>query len=62
MAFVVAANFDSKMFSEKRSCFSNSFEKEIAVNQFSLMDDPHIPNGIGTKSVDDEGIKTKNKS
>ena len=59
LAFVVAANFNFKAFSEKKSCFSNSHGKEIAANQFSLMDDPHISNGIGTKSVDDEGVKTK---
>ena len=59
LAFVVAANFNFKTFSEKKSCFSNSHGKEIAANQFSLMDDPHISNGIGTKSVDDEGVKTK---
>ncbi|HEY5735241.1 MAG TPA: TldD/PmbA family protein [Nitrosopumilus sp.] len=61
LAFVVAANFNFKMFSEKKSCFSEEREKKIAVEQFSLMDDPHIPEGIGTKSVDDEGIVTKKK-
>lgn len=62
LAFVVAANFNFKTFSEKKSCFSNSHEKEIAVEQLSLVDDPHIPEGIGTKAVDDEGIKTQKKS
>ena len=62
LAFVVAANFNFKAFSEKKSCFSNSHEKEIAVEQLSLVDDPHIPEGIGTKAVDDEGIKTQKKS
>jgi len=62
LAFVVAANFNFKTFREKKSCFSNSFEKEIAVEQLSLVDDPHIPEGIGTKSIDDEGIETSKKS
>jgi PmbA protein len=62
LAFVVAANFNFKIFSEKKSCFSNNFEKEIAVEQLSLVDDPHIPEGIGTKSVDDEGIATQKKN
>jgi PmbA protein len=62
LAFVVAANFNFKTFSEKKSCFSNNFEKEIAVEQLSLIDDPHIPEGIGTKSVDDEGVQTSKKS
>ena len=62
LAFVVAANFNFKTFSEKKSCFSNSYEKEIAVNELNLVDDPHMPEGIGTKSVDDEGIKTKRQN
>jgi len=62
LAFVVAANFNFKTFREKKSCFSNNFEKEIAVGEFSLVDDPHIPEGIGTKSVDDEGIETRKRN
>lgn len=62
LSFVVASNFDFKTFAEKKSCFSNDFEKEIAVKQLSLSDDPHISEGIGTKSVDDEGIKTQKQS
>lgn len=62
LAFVMAANFNFKTFSEKRSCFSMHHEKEIAVEQFSLIDDPHIPDGIGTKSIDDEGIITKKRN
>jgi PmbA protein len=62
LAFVVAANFNFKTFSEKKSCFSNHHEKEIAVKQLNLVDDPHISEGIGTKSVDDEGIGTKKQS
>jgi PmbA protein len=62
LAFVVAANFNFKTFSEKKSCFSNNFEKEIGVEQLNLVDDPHIPEGIGTKSVDDEGIETRKKN
>ena len=59
LAFVVASNFDFKTFSEKKSCFSNQFEEKIAVEQLNLIDDPHIPEGIGTKSFDDEGVPTK---
>ena len=62
LAFVVAPNFNFKTFVEKKSCFSSNFEKEIATEQFSLIDDPHIVQGIGTKSVDDEGIETKKQS
>ncbi len=62
LAFVIAANFNFKTFKEKKSCFSNDFEKQIAVEQFSLIDDPHESEGIGTKSVDDEGVETKKQS
>ena len=58
LAFVFASNFNFKTFSEKKSCFSNSFQGKVAVEDFSLIDDPHAPNGIGTKPFDDEGIKT----
>jgi PmbA protein len=62
LAFVVAANFNFKTFSEKKSCFSNNFEERIAIEQLSLIDDPHISEGIGTKSVDDEGTETKKRN
>ena len=61
LAFVVASNFNFKIFSEKKSCFSNRLNEKISVEEFSLIDDPHIPEGIGTKSVDDEGIETSKK-
>ncbi len=61
LAFVVASSFNFKIFSEKKSCFSNNLNEKIGVEQFSLVDDPHIPEGIGTKSVDDEGIATNKK-
>jgi len=59
LAFVVASNFNFRTFVEKKSCFSNNFEEKIAVNEFNLIDDPHIPEGVGTKTFDDEGIETK---
>ena len=62
LAFVVAANFNFKTFSEKKSCFSNNFEEKIAIEKLSLIDDPHISEGIGTKSVDDEGTETKKRN
>ena len=59
LAFVVASNFNFKTFSEKRSCFSNNFNEKIAVDEFSLIDNPHISQGIGSKPFDDEGVETK---
>jgi len=62
LAFVVASNFNFKTFIGKKSCFSDNFEKRIAVEQLNLVDDPYASEGIGTKSVDDEGIRTKKQS
>jgi len=62
LAFVVASNFNFKTFSEKKSCFSNDFEEKIATEQLNLIDDPLIPEGIGTKSVDDEGTETQRRN
>ena len=59
LAFVVASNFNLKIFSEKKSCFSNQLEEKIAVDELTLTDDPHIVEGIGSKPYDDEGISTK---
>ena len=59
LAFVVASNFNFKTFKEKKSCFSNNFKDKVSVNEFNLTDNPHIPEGIGTKLVDDEGTKTE---
>ena len=59
LAFVIAANFNFKTFKERKSCFSNNFKNKISTEEFNLTDDPHIPEGIGTKSIDDEGIKTE---
>ena len=61
LAFVIASNFNLKTFSEKRSCFSDKFEKKIATDNFSLIDDPHAKEGIGSKIFDDEGVATKTR-
>jgi PmbA protein len=58
LAFVFASNFNLKTFSEKKSCFSNKLNQSVAVENFNLIDDPHAPEGIGSKSFDDEGIAT----
>jgi PmbA protein len=58
LAFVFSANFNLKTYSEKRSCFSDRLRKMISNENFNLMDDPHSPDGIGSKSFDDEGSPT----
>ncbi|HJT09388.1 MAG TPA: TldD/PmbA family protein [Candidatus Nitrosotalea sp.] len=59
LAFVFASNFNLKTYSEKRSCFTDRLGKKISIEQFSLTDNPHHPDGIGSKSFDDEGTPTK---
>jgi len=58
LAFVFASNFNLKTYSEKRSCFVDKIGKKIAHESFSLIDDPHHSEGIGSKPFDDEGIPT----
>lgn len=58
LAFVFSANFNLKTYSEKRSCFSDKLGKNISNENFNLIDDPHSPDGIGSKSFDDEGTLT----
>ncbi len=61
LAFVFSANFSLKTYSEKRSCFSEKLGTKIAVEGFSLIDDPRFPDGIGSKSFDDEGVPTETR-
>jgi PmbA protein len=58
LAFVFSSNFNLKTYSEKRSCFVDKLSKNIAAENFNLIDDPHYPEGIGSKSFDDEGVPT----
>jgi PmbA protein len=58
LAFVFSSNFNLKTYFEKRSCFTDKLEKNISNASFSLIDDPHSPEGIGSKPFDDEGTAT----
>lgn len=58
LAFVFASNFNLKTFVDEKSCFSGMLGNSIAVDEFNLIDDPHAPNGIGSKKFDDEGVPT----
>ncbi len=58
LAFVFSANFNLKTYSEKRSCFADKLGECISTENFTLIDDPHSPDGIGSKSFDDEGTST----
>lgn len=58
LAFVMAPNFNLKTYFDKKSCFSDKLDSKIAVDGFSLIDDAHAPEGIGSKTFDDEGVPT----
>ena len=58
LAFVFSSNFNLRTYSEKRSCFVDKIGKNIATENFNLIDDPHYPEGIGSKPFDDEGVPT----
>lgn len=59
LSFVFTPNFSIKTYSEKRSCFSEKIGKSVAVDYFSLIDNPHASNGLGSKVFDDEGNPTR---
>jgi PmbA protein len=59
LSFVITPNFSLKTYSEKKSCFSEKIGTRIATTDFSLLDDPHSVNGLGSKSFDDEGVETQ---
>ena len=59
LSFVFASNFNLKTYSEKRSCFSGMLGSKIAVDDFTVLDNPHAKEGIGSKSFDDEGVVTQ---
>ncbi len=61
LSFVVAPNFNLKTFAEKRSCFAGRIGERIAAEELSMADDPHMPEGIGTRSIDDEGVGTQKR-
>ncbi len=62
LTFVFAPNFSLKTYSEKKSCFSESLGKEMAVKELDVYDDPTVKEGLGTKPFDEEGINTKKLS
>lgn len=47
--------------SEKRSCFTDKLGDNISNEIFNLIDDPHSPDGIGSKPFDDEGTPTSSQ-
>jgi len=46
---------------EQRSCLSDKLGKQIASSAFSLIDDPHIPRGLGSRPHDGDGRPTSKR-
>jgi len=61
LAFVFSSNFNLKTYCDKKSCFSDKLDSQIAVEQFSLVDEAHAPEGVGSKIFDDEGVATERR-
>lgn len=61
LSFVVAPNFNLKTYAEGRSCFSGSMGRRVASGVLDMADDPRVPGGIGTRPVDDEGVRTQRR-
>ncbi|MCY4490403.1 MAG: TldD/PmbA family protein [Thaumarchaeota archaeon] len=58
LAFVIYPNFGLRQYAEKTSCLTGKLRKKVAAECFTLEDNPHIPQGIGTRPFDDEGVST----
>ena len=58
LAFVVYPNLGLRLLAEKKSCFANQFGEQIAADGCSIIDDPHVPQAMGTKPFDEEGVQT----
>ncbi len=62
LSFVLAYNFNAKAYQDRRSCFHGRIGDRIAVDSFSLLDEPRRGDALGSKPFDDEGIATYNKN
>ncbi len=60
IAFVIALAVSSKNVQKNRSLWKDSLAEQVAVDSFSLTDNPHnVEGGIGAKPFDMEGTATK---
>ncbi|MFY3740775.1 MAG: PmbA protein [Candidatus Nitrosomirales archaeon] len=59
LSFVFAYNFNGKSYQDKRSCLHGKLGKQVAVEQFTLQDDPRERDCLGSKPFDDEGVPTQ---
>ncbi|MFQ5970182.1 MAG: TldD/PmbA family protein [Nitrososphaerales archaeon] len=62
LSFVFADNFNAKLYQDKRSCLYGKLGKQIAVERFTLQDDPRASDCLGSKPFDDEGVPTQTRN
>ncbi|MFQ5940773.1 MAG: TldD/PmbA family protein [Nitrososphaerales archaeon] len=61
LSFVFSYNFNAKAYQDKRSCLYGKLGKQVAVESFTLQDDPRVGDWIGSKPFDDEGVPTQTR-
>lgn len=59
LSFVFAYNFNAKSYQDRRSCLYGKLGKQVAVEEFTLQDDPRARDCMGSKPFDDEGVPTQ---
>lgn len=47
---------------EQRSCLSDKLNQTVASPQFTLVDDPHVVRGMGTRAYDGDGRPTRSRT
>ncbi|MBE43593.1 MAG: peptidase U62 [Thaumarchaeota archaeon] len=62
LSFVLSYNFNAKAYQDKRSCLYGKLGKQVAVETFTLQDNPRSRDCIGSKSFDDEGVPTQTRN
>ncbi len=62
LPFVFAYNFNAKSYQDKRSCLYGKLGNQVAVERFTLQDDPRAAECMGSKPFDDEGVPTHTRN
>jgi PmbA protein len=62
LSFVFSYNFNAKAYQDKRSCLYGKLGKQVAVESFTLRDDPRARGCMGSKPFDDEGVPTQTRN
>jgi PmbA protein len=61
LSFVFSYNFSAKSYQDKRSCLYGKLNERVAIESFTLKDDPWARDCMGSKPFDDEGVPTKSR-